>query len=62
MPVSSQGGKQVLRLIPRDRQSLAVGAIEVAARHNWIVTEMRSDPGRLDEVFRALTHQALEAA
>ena len=58
VPVSSQGAKQVLRLIPRDRQSLAVGAIEVAARHNWMVTEMRSDPGRLDEVFRQVTTTA----
>lgn len=56
--VASQGPKQVLRLVPKDRQSLSVGAIEVAARHQWMVTEMRSDPGRLDEVFRQITSTA----
>lgn len=56
--VSGDGPKQVLRLIPRDKQSLSVGAIEMAARHNWMVTEMRSDPGRLDEVFRQITTTA----
>ena len=56
--VSSQGDKQVLRLVPRDKQSLSVGAIETAARHKWMVTEMRSDPGRLDEVFRQITTTA----
>ena len=56
--VSSQGDKQVLRLVPRDKQSLAVSAIEVAARRKWLVMEMRSDPGRLDDVFRQITTTA----
>lgn len=56
--VSSQGEKQVLRLVPRDKQSLAVSAIEVAARRKWLVMEMRSDPGRLDDVFRQITTTA----
>ena len=56
--VISQGEKQVLRLIPRDKQSLAVRAVEVAASHRWLVTEMRSDPGRLDDVFRQITTTA----
>ena len=58
VPVASQGSKQVLKLVPRDKQSLSVGAIETAARHQWMVTEMRSDPGRLDEVFRQITTTA----
>lgn len=53
--VTEAGGKQVLRLIPKDRQSLAVGVIEAAARHKWMVVGMRSDSGRLDEVFRQIT-------
>lgn len=56
--VAGDADKQVLRLIPRDKQSLAVGAIETAARHRWMVTEMRSDPGRLDDVFRQITTTA----
>lgn len=56
--VATSGGKQVLRLVPRDKQSLSVGAIEVAARNKWMVTEMRSEPGRLDEVFRQITTTA----
>ena len=56
--VSSQGEKLVLRLVPRDKQSLAVSAIEVAARRKWLVLEMRSDPGRLDDVFRQITTTA----
>ena len=58
VPVASQGNKQILKLVPRDKQSLSVGAIETAARHLWMVTEMRSDPGRLDEVFRQITTTA----
>ncbi len=53
--VADGGGKQVLRLVPRDRQSLAVGAIELAAKNKWMVVEMRSESGRLDEVFRQIT-------
>lgn len=56
--VGAEGDRQVLRLVPRDKQSLSVGAIEVAARHKWMVTGMRSDPGRLDEVFRQITSTA----
>ena len=56
--VAGDDRKQVLRLVPRDRQSLAVGAVETAAQHKWMVTEMRSDPGRLDEVFRQITTTA----
>lgn len=53
--LSSQGEKQELRLIPRDKQSLAVQAIQVASARRWLVTELRSDPGRLDDVFRQIT-------
>ena len=56
--VSGDDHKQVLRLIPRDKQSLSVGAIETAARHQWLVTGLRSDPGRLDDVFRQITTTA----
>lgn len=52
------GDKQVLRLVPRAQQPLAVAATEVAARHRWLVLEMHTDPGRLDEVFRQITTTA----
>jgi ABC-2 type transport system ATP-binding protein len=53
--VGESGGKQTLRLVPKDRQSLAVGAVETAARNRWMVVGMRSDSGKLDEVFREIT-------
>jgi len=56
--VQRAGDKHVLRLIPRDKQSLAVSAIEVATQHKWLVTELRADPGRLDDVFRDVTTTA----
>ncbi len=56
--VASEGEKQVLRLVPKGQQSLAVRAIEVASGRRWMVTEMRSDPGRLDDVFRQITTTA----
>jgi ABC-2 type transport system ATP-binding protein len=56
--LSSSGQKQVLRLVPKDRQSLAVGAIELASSRRWLVTELRSDSGRLDDVFRQITTTA----
>ena len=56
--MASEGEKQVLKLVPKGQQSLAVRAIEVASGRRWMVTEMRSDPGRLDEVFRQVTTTA----
>ena len=56
--VQRAGDKPALRLIPRDKQSLAVSAIEVATQHKWLVTELRADPGRLDDVFRDVTTTA----
>ncbi len=56
--VASEGEKQVLKLVPKGQQSLAVRAIEVASGRRWMVTEMRSDPGRLDDVFRQITTTA----
>ena len=56
--VAVEGPKSTLRLIPRDKQALAVHAIEVAARHKWMVTGIRAEPGRLDDVFRQITTTA----
>ena len=56
--VETGAEKQVLRLVPRDRQALGVGAIEVAARRRWMVTGLRTEAGRLDEVFRQITTTA----
>lgn len=56
--VAAEGPKATLRLFPRDQQALAVHAIEVAARNHWMVTEMRAEPGRLDDVFRQITTTA----
>ena len=56
--VAGTAEKQVLRLVPRDKQSLAVRAIETAAENRWLVTELRSEPGRLDDVFRQITTTA----
>lgn len=56
--ISTQGDKQILELVPKDKQSLAVPVIEMASKRHWLVTEMRSDPGRLDDVFRQITTTA----
>ncbi|NLB65621.1 MAG: ATP-binding cassette domain-containing protein [Lentisphaerae bacterium] len=53
--VEKAGERTVLRLEPRDKQPLAVGAMELAASRNWMVVGMQVDPGRLDEVFREIT-------
>jgi ABC-2 type transport system ATP-binding protein len=56
--VETAGPKLRLRLVPRNQQALAVAAIEVASRRRWLVTELRADPGRLDEVFQRITTTA----
>ena len=56
--LESSGEKVALRLVPRDRQSLAVSAIETAVRRKWMVVGMRTEAGRLDEVFRQITTTA----
>ncbi|NCC52850.1 MAG: ABC transporter ATP-binding protein [Spartobacteria bacterium] len=53
--LSGDEQKQTLRLYPRDHQPLAVSAIDVAHRNKWMVTDLRSDQGRLDDVFRQVT-------
>lgn len=45
----------VCRVHPRDKQSIAGAVMEAARNRNWMVTELETDRGRLDEVFRELT-------
>ncbi|NKB25166.1 MAG: ATP-binding cassette domain-containing protein [Kiritimatiellae bacterium] len=44
-----------LRLFPKNGQPLATTALEEAHSHNWLVKEMQSESGRLEEVFQHLT-------
>ena len=47
--------KQRLRLYPKNQQALAAQAMDVARDRKWMITDMSTDGGRLDEVFRDLT-------
>jgi ABC-2 type transport system ATP-binding protein len=49
-------GKKGLTLFPLDGdQDLLMKVIEACKQNKWEVTSIRSEEGRLDEVFRALT-------
>ncbi|MCX6348066.1 MAG: ATP-binding cassette domain-containing protein [Candidatus Aureabacteria bacterium] len=55
IPVEEGPNRQVLRLIPREKRALAAEAVEAAREKNWAITDLQTDGGRLDEVFRRLT-------
>jgi ABC-2 type transport system ATP-binding protein len=47
--------KAVLRVFPRDKRPLAAELVAAARAKNWAITDLKTDDGRLDEVFRRLT-------
>ncbi len=47
--------KQILRLIPRQQQSLGPAVMDTVRRRDWLMVGMETDRGRLDEVFRRIT-------
>ncbi len=54
--VLEKGEKKArLQLLSRDQQPLAATALEVARSHHWLITDMQTDGGRLDEVFKRIT-------
>ena len=55
IPVEEGPNRQVLRLIPREKRALAAKAVEAAREKNWAITDLQTNGGRLDEVFRRLT-------
>lgn len=44
-----------LTLTPKDQQPIAPRVLDIAREKGWLVTEIHSHPGRLDDVFRQLT-------
>lgn len=56
--VEAEGEAVRARVFPRDRQvngELARSVAEVTAREGWRFEELRTEEGRLDEVFRSIT-------
>jgi ABC-2 type transport system ATP-binding protein len=47
--------RQTLRIVPKNGQSIAGAALDLARTKQWMVTDMQTDSGRLDDVFRRLT-------
>jgi len=43
------------RVFPRDQQPITAQVLEKARSRNWPVTQIETDKGRLDDVFRQLT-------
>lgn len=56
--VSGESGSVVARVYPRDKTvngDLARSLAEVATREGWRFDELRTEEGRLDDVFRSIT-------
>lgn len=53
--LSANDGSALLRLSPRDQQPLTVQALETSRSRGWQITEMETDTGRLDDIFRQVT-------
>jgi ABC-2 type transport system ATP-binding protein len=49
------GGSQSVRLFPRDGQPVTASALDLARSRQWLVMDVQTDDGRLDDVFRTLT-------
>jgi len=47
--------QQTVRLHPSEQQPIAATTLDLARERNWLVTDIHTDGGRLDEVFRSLT-------
>jgi len=53
--IGGDGKSRTFRLIPRNGRPLAGSVLELARREHWAITNLRTDGGRLDDVFRRLT-------
>ena len=51
----ADGDGAICRILPRGGQAVASQVMSVAGEKNWLVTEVHTDNGRLDDVFRDLT-------
>jgi len=51
-------GHERLRLIARDGHPIAAGVSQLARDRGWELDELRTEQGRLDDVFRAITTTA----
>jgi ABC-2 type transport system ATP-binding protein len=49
------GGAQTVRVHPRNGQPVAAAVLDLARARQWLVTDVQTDDGRLDDVFRSLT-------
>ncbi len=56
--VESRGDRQTFRLLPRGGQAIAMPALELAHARRWLVTDLRTHAGRLEDVFQSLTTTA----
>ena len=53
--IDTSDKKQTLYLRSKGKQPLAVTVLEAAAQNKWMITDMQTDHGRLDDVFRHIT-------
>lgn len=53
--LEQNGDQAVLKLNPKKGQSIAPQVLEEARGRNWLITDIHTESGRLDEVFQRLT-------
>ena len=56
--IQMRGERQTFRLTPKDGQPLAMQALELARGRKWLVTDLQTSLGCLDDVFLSLTTTA----
>jgi ABC-2 type transport system ATP-binding protein len=56
--VQTRGERQTFRLTPKNGQPLAMPALELARSRKWLVTDLQTSLGRLDDMFFSLTTTA----
>ena len=56
--LQTSGERQTFRIHPRDGQPIAAGIMESARSNQWLVMDLQTHPGRLEDVFHSLTTTA----
>jgi ABC-2 type transport system ATP-binding protein len=56
--IQTRGERHTFRLTPKNGQPLAMQVLELARGRKWLVTDLQTSLGRLDDVFLSLTTTA----
>jgi len=60
--IGQENGSLVLRVFPKKEKQIAQIVANAVREKKWVVDEFRVEQGRLDEVFRKITKEAVHSS